>query len=712
MFRLPWTHSKAHWVSLAVAAGGLGAVGVWVDLSPKVESDFFFSEDDPQLQVSLELDRRYPGGALVVVRAEDMAGDPEAYRERIGELTEAFSAVECSSEFVNCVTSVFSITTDDAEPSPMFSRILLTPDEAATNLILSVEAPDPELLLPRLEEVVERLRTPDLDVVMSGVPVIVEQIRRNLFRDLVVFSAASLLLFGLLAALIYRNVGIVAGAMTTCVTACAATLLLTQAMGIQIGLLTANLITIVFVLSLSHIVFLTANWQRAGTLGLAPDQRVARAVSLTLEASFWSMATTLMGFLSLLFASARPLRELGIAGAVGAATALAIAYTIFPSFLGRGAEGTVAAAPSSDAPSRISARPLSVLAVIAFVVLSLGLGIPKLDTDPGLLTYFAEGSELRTGLERIDRDGGSSTLNIAIRDAAGGRLDENEVYDRMWLFQDALEADSAVGAVVSPPVLLAHARTYPFAGFLSLSALLDLASTPQFDEIALSYVTRERDEGRFFLRMKESVQEPSRRGVMDRLEGYARDAGLDVVQMGGLYDLQEQLGRLITQSLKIGLGGLLLLFVGISVVVSRSAGVATMMVACLAGIPLVVLGTFGHLGVSVDIITSPAANVALAMGVDSMIHLVVRVRHLRDAGLARLESWSQARAQIIQPVLAATLLICVGFGIFGLSTFPPTRRFGFAVILGTMTAATMALVTLPLAVQALKRRVAEKAQAG
>jgi hypothetical protein len=44
--------------------------------------------------------------------------------------------------------------------------------------------------------------------------------------------------------------------------------------------------------------------------------------------------------------------------------------------------------------------------------------------------------------------------------------------------------------------------------------------------------------------------------------------------------------------------------------------------------------------VSVDIITSPAANVALAMGVDSMIHLVVRVRHLHNNGLATLESWS------------------------------------------------------------------------
>ena len=700
MFRRAWTHPKAHWVSLVVAAIGLGAVGVWVDLSPKVESDFFFSADDPQLQVSTELNQRYGGGGeeLVVVRAEDTAGDPEVYRERIGELTEAFLEMEA-------VTTIFSITTDDAEPSPMFSRLLLTPDEAATNLIVSVDETDPELLLPLLEAVVEEHRAPGLDVVMSGVPVIVEQIRRNLFQDLQVFSLASLLLFGLLAALIYRNLGIVAGAMTSCITACAATLLLTQAIGIQIGLLTANLITIVFVLTLSHIVFLTANWRRAGGLELAPDERAARTVSLTLTASFWSMATTLLGFLSLLLAEAKPLRELGIAGAVGAATALAVAYTIYPAFLGRGSEATVAAASPPAAASLISARPSGPLAVIALVVLVLGFGVPRLDTDPGLLTYFAEGADLRTGLETIDRDGGSSTLNIAIRDASGGTLNDDEVYDRMWVFQNALEADSVVGAVVSPAVLLAHARTLPFAGFLSLSGLLDLgARTPPFDEIIVQYVTPDRDEVRFFLRMKESVEEPSRQAVMDRVEGYAVEAGLEPVQMGGLYDLQAQLGRLITSSLQLGLGGLLLLFLGVAVIVSRSAKVTTMMVACLAGVPLVVLGTFGWAGVSVDIITSPAANVALAMGVDSMIHLVVRVRRLRDGGLADLESWSQARTQIMGPVLAATLLICVGFGIFGLSAFPPTGRFGLAVILGTMTAATMALVTLPLAVRAWQKR--------
>jgi hypothetical protein len=258
--------------------------------------------------------------------------------------------------------------------------------------------------------------------------------------------------------------------------------------------------------------------------------------------------------------------------------------------------------------------------------------------------------------------------------------------------QDAFDEDPAVGVVLSPAVLVAHARTLPLAGFLPAGMLLDLAASQQLGGVGLAYVTPDRDQARFSLRMREGPGEPRDR-VIARVEGLVDDAGLEPVVIAGLYDLQAQLGRLIESSLRIGIGGLLALFFFVAWVVSRSPGTAARMWACLVAIPAVILGTFGHLGIAVDIITSPAANIALAIGADSMIHLVVRVRTLAASGDAR--PWAGAVAQIRGPVLGATGIICAGFGIFVLSSFPPTRRFGLAVILGTAAAATMALVVLP-----------------
>ena len=687
MFPITWTKPLAPWFAVGLAMVGGVAVASWVDLAPKVETDFFFAEDDPQLQASRDIAERFPSSPQVILRAADLTADSEAYEARIEALTQELAAVEG-------VGSVYSISTDDPR-SPLFGRILLTPDPAATNLIVQTDATDPEILLPRIEEVIGRHEGPDLAVIMSGVPVIVELIRRSLFRDLVTFSLMALLIFGALIAVVYRDPAVVVGTLATCLVSVSVTLLLTQVMGVSIGLLTANLVTIVFVLTLSHIVFLTGNWIRVSRNTTERAGAVARTLSDTLEGSFWSMTTTLLGFLSLLIATARPLRELGVAGAVGTVTAMAVAYSVYPAFLGRWAR--VGAATADTAGASPAAPPATRWPVImtAGTVTILGLGLFRLDTDPGLLTYFAEGTPLRDGLEQVDADGGSSPLNVVVRDRDGGRLDQGPVYEKLGNYQAALEADSAVGVVLSPRVLLEHARTQPLAGFLSLEILLDLLVSPAFDRVGLGSVTEDRSEGLFFLRMRESVQESSRQDVIDRVGGLAREAGLEVVRLGGLYDLQAQLGRLIAASLRIGIGGLLTLFLLVAFVVSRSARMTAKMWICLAGIPLVVLGTFGHVGISVDIITSPAANIALAMGVDSMIHLVVRVRRIATAGAALGAAWSEGLRQIRGPVLAAAGTISAGFGIFVLSSFPPTRRFGLAVILGTATAALMALVVLP-----------------
>ena len=415
MFPRTWTAAAAPWVALALAVVGLLGVWAFVDLSPEVEGDFFFAEDDPQLQASQQISERYGSGSQIVVRVADLSGDPDAYEDRIEGLTDAFLAIDG-------ISGAYSITTDDPS-SPLFSRVLLTPDSSATNIILVVDDADPEILLPRLEELIANHDGPDLDIVMSGVPVIVELIRRNLFRDLVVFSLAAALVFGVLIALIYRDVAIVVGTLTTCFVAVSATLMITQALGVGIGLLTANLVTIVFVLTLSHVVFLTANWLRVSQAETDRAEALRQGIHATLESSFWSMTTTLLGFLSLLIATAKPLRELGIAGAIGTLTAIAVAYSVYPAFLGRWASVRErrerVAKLGSPAGSKV------VVGVAAAIVVVLGVGTFRLDTDPGLLTYFAQGTELRDGLERIDADGGSSTLDIIFRDSEGGRLDSD-----------------------------------------------------------------------------------------------------------------------------------------------------------------------------------------------------------------------------------------------------------------------------------------------
>lgn len=340
----------------------------------------------------------------------------------------------------------------------------------------------------------------------------------------------------------------------------------------------------------------------------------------------------------------------------------------------------------------------------------VGTGVFRLNTDPGLLSYFDPAGPIRPGLEAVDREGGSAPLLLAVGAADGERLDDAEGYQRMWRLQDSLEADPATGIVLSPAPILGHARTLPLANFLPISMLIGFLERPEFGGIARGFVNEDRTEALYSVRMVEGGRDEPREAVVARLAGVAEEAGLAVNATGGLYELQDRLGKLVAGSLRVGLGGLLGLFLLVGFLVARSARTAAAMLVCLAAVPALVLGAFGHLGVAVDIVTSPAANVALAMGVDSMIHLVTRVRRLGDGPARPGGLWRAARDDLTKPVATACAVICAGFGIFALSDFPPTRRFGAAVVLGTVAATTAALAVLPGLMSRRTRSVASDSQ--
>jgi uncharacterized protein len=141
----------------------------------------------------------------------------------------------------------------------------------------------------------------------------------------------------------------------------------------------------------------------------------------------------------------------------------------------------------------------------------------------------------------------------------------------------------------------------------------------------------------------------------------------------------------------------------IGLVVTRSISTALAMTVCLALTPFALFGLVGLSRMPLDIISAPAANVALPLGIDEMIHLAHRVRHLRGRAKDAWETWKQALAQMWGPILASMLIVSSGFALFLLSSFPPTRRLGVLVCIGAAMTDLVVLVILP-ALATLGRR--------
>src|ERR1041385_3307786 len=459
----------AHWLMLVIAGVLFALVAFFVDLRPVVEENFFFSTGDPAFQQSREIEKDFPSQPQVILAVSSSDIASPRYLERIAKLTREVHTIGS----VNAVKSVTEgpKSFDDALKSPFWSRLLIAENRKSTNIIVFMEGKQAEKPVARLLRIIHEMDAKDFHIHIAGPPYVVEMLRRSLAHDFRYFSLTAVVLFGLTMAAMFRSLRVFLGMMATCTSAVLLTLLLQSLLGKKIGILTVNLGTIVFVIALSHLVYMTFNWQtladRAHRLGKKAPDLAGDARSMTFPPSFWSMICASLGFASLLIVQAKPLRELGFGGVLGSMIAFACSYLMYPPFL-RWAVPRESKLVEAEPPHWFWSRRFGLLSVgVILACAALGFGPPRLDTDPSLLDYFKPHQELRDGLEYVDHNGGSNPLTVVVASADGSKLNTSDAYHKMWDLQSTLENYKGVGTVISLPILLAEGKRHPFAFLFS-----------------------------------------------------------------------------------------------------------------------------------------------------------------------------------------------------------------------------------------------------
>jgi len=669
----------------------------YLSLTPEVDDNIFFSSEDPQFQSEHQIDELFirQDSQLIISATGDI--NDKKYIDNVYHLSTMLLSLEGVSS-VNSLTHAGPETLRNALDDPLWKRLIISNDKKSTNFIILLEGTDFSKIIPKIEEVMEVLEEDGFQLRAAGLPYVVELIKRNLIRDLKIFSLLACIVFGLLIFFIFHSKSVLVGTMISFLSACVWTFMITHLMKVPMGILTANLGTIIFIMTLSHIIFLTFSW-RSFRSDPARKNPVEDAMQRTFAPSFWSMLTTLLGFLSLSAVAAKPLRDLGTSGAIGSVVAIIVAYSIFPAFL------RLAHFRFQQKQSKIEEYQTKTykfidlerqfIMLIIFVTCLLTLpGLTMIDSDPSLISYFSKSGEIYKGFSYIDQNGGSSPLILVVRPEDNKKIHSDESYIKLWKLQESLEQHRSVGSVISLPVLIAQAHeTAPFGWFLPRHLLLTAMEMPSNDAVAKSFITKDRKHGLFMLRMIESYRTCSRLEIIEEIKTITKNEGFNLEIIGGVYNLQGHLAKLVFSSLILGLFKLIVLFAIITLIISRSLRITLAVTGSIIIIPLTVLGCFGIYRISLDIISAPASNVAIAMGIDSMIHMILAFK--------RTKNWQTVRDELWQPILTSMTVVGIGFSIFLFSNFPPTQRFGGAIVVGTILSGLTALYILPLCYQCI-----------
>lgn len=388
-----------------------------------------------------------------------------------------------------------------------------------------------------------------------------------------------------------------------------------------------------------------------------------------------------LGFYGLSMVPVKPLSELGFSGMIGAVIAIVCAYLIYPVTL-RFIDLKV---PQNHLVNKTKftvdkPRYLSTFIILSISVL-LGLGVFRLNTGPSIINYFANGSEVRKGMITLDDNGGSSTLRLVVSHPRLVFLDNDEAFHAMDSLHRELANHKDVGAVVSLPLLMKEAKSGFWSNLLPWGLLVDLLSADHFQNVADRFMTRDRKQALFILRMKESEHNKPRAEIIKDIERIVANYGFKLEHRGGPYSLQAQLAQLTKTSLYEGLLWLFASFFMAALLFSRSVRNSFAMLVVVVLIAFVVIGSI-CLKSAIGLISFPAIFISLLLAIDTLIRMV-SVRQHATLG------------NQLNPVLASCLIISLSSISLCFSDFVPMQNLGLSLIIAMVLTALTVLIVFP-----------------
>lgn len=540
-------------------------------------------------------------------------------------------------------------------------------------------------LVDAVTEVVDARRRPSLELRVVGLPVLEHSLDRSsreipeLFFPLLVSIATLILALALggwretTAALLF--VGF-----------CLAAVLGGFALaGGTMNLVLAVLPPVLFVIALATAVHLLIRFRDLRGRGRGPTDAVDETMASKGPAVFWTGATTMVGFGSLVTGSVGPIRTLGLTAAAGIAGITLAAFCLIPALL-----RLLAGRQEPEGPRRFErvARRLAgraarlglrrtgfVLGVTGGTFVLALVGIPRLGVASNALSYLPSDHPLpRAVRESEERGIPAASVEVLLR-RPEGTFGPAELARLHRLTENVGELPGVFTAL-SAGTLLAEARQRAGEAGIPEPLLLQALQTgPRSRELLDRLLSSDEVTARLTVGVPVSGFQTLDRTVESlRSEIDESWPELEVAVTGELPLLLET-QRALLETLGWSLGVTLLVIGGLFLVLLRSLSLALVALVPNLWPVALVLGLMGWLEIPLDIATVMVAAVILGLAVDDTIHSLLAVEERRrERGPGRaIVSALEANG----PAYTLTsALLASGFGVCVLSDFAPTSRFG------------------------------------
>jgi predicted RND superfamily exporter protein len=583
-------------------------------------------------------------------------------------------------------------------------------------------------LVHALQDVIERHRTPSIEIHVAGSPVMVQLLQEYLFRDMQRFTALALLCIGVLLFAIFRRLIAVVLPLLVVVLALVSTMGALALSGLSVTFGTQLLPPFILAVGVGYAVHILAIFfQQRDEAGAEPGDAIAHAMGHSGLAIVITALTTAGGMVSFVSATLLPIRYLGIFTPLGIMLACVFSLVLVPALLAlipipparaRSTTTGLAERVLVSAGAFAVRRPWAVLVPVAIVLAAALAGVPRIGISHDPLTWLAPDAPVRIAMNEVDRDlGGAIALEILVATGTENGLHEPDELRRLEaIAQRAVSFDHPmvkIGKATSLADVVKEIHRalnedrpefYAIPDDRRLVAqellLFENSGSDDLEDVTDSQFS----VGRISLKSLWS-DALYYRDFIDKLvadiqplvgEARIQTTGLLMVMGSTIDAVIVSLTRSYVIALMI-ITPLMILLIG-----SLRIGLASM-VPNLAPI-IMVLGLMGWMGVPMDFFTLMVGGIAIGLVVDDTIHFMHNFRRYYLESGDTSEAVSRTLSTTGRALLFTSAVLTVAFLIYTLSEMRSLNKFGALAALAVVLAFVLDILVSPALMALLMRR--------
>jgi predicted RND superfamily exporter protein len=574
---------------------------------------------------------------------------------------------------------------------------------------------------------------------LGGIPMIADDMMSFIKSDILVFGLGVFLFIIVTLWFVFRKLIWIIVPISSCIFSVIIMMGMLGMLGWKVTVISSNFIALMLILTMAMNIHLSTRFLQLRQN--YPDKNVSELIILTTSKMFWpilyTVLTTIIAFLSLIFSEIKPIIDFGWMMTLGLITSFIITFTLLPTLINFVPKDNIFLNEYNESKittffSKTSQNNKNLIFIITGIIIILSfVGISRLEVENSFINYFSKKTEIYKGMKLIDEKlGGTTPLEVILKFPEKKKLENNDDdfedwgddssqdEEKYWFTKDKINKISEIhnyldslpqigkvlsfSSIIDVATLLNNNKPL---GTLEMGVLYTKIPETIKTEIIDPYISIEDNEARISIRIIDS-QENLRRNDLIKKINYDLKNKFDLEEsefkLAGVLILFNNLLQSLFKSQILTLGLVMIGIFAMFFILFRNIKLSLIGVVPNFIAAFFILGIIGLLGIPLDMMTITIAAITIGIAVDNSIHYIYRFKeefkNLNDYN----KTVNLCHSTVGKAILNTSITIVFGFSILILSKFIPTIYFGIFTGIAMLLAMISVLTLLPSLILLIK----------